>query len=398
MSLESDISDVLAHYWLEENLYCGMSSTEVFRRLSQKLSKPVTINDVRKVLGDMQAKGLVSTRQVQGEIYAYPKRPLLEPRDPLSKEDVGIYTKQLRLGGSQIEHRFFRRQVLDRYNQDPRYVVGDFGSSGSIFIKDEFYDDKDTLEADKVSIQTFGIGYRENGERIVAVILSDLGRLSKEHQQYWASFEIHEKCFLDSDYVKTSFGAEFTDRVSPFIAFIQELREINRICDLIGEPHLFRKTYEKGHPQGFDWITKPTALEFYSFAHVTDKLISENLNKKFFKGKVELKERIVSDEGEVPVEKGTLRLLDEYLTNYVRFPDPEPRKNMIATFKKIRELRQKPAHTPIEDDFDPSYFKRQRDLIYEAYGAVRILRLIFMNHPLAKSYKPPKWVHEGKIV
>ena len=386
MSLESEISDILAHYWLDENLYCGMSSMEVFRRLSQKLSKPVTINDVRKVLGDMQAKGLVSTRRIQGDFYAYPKRPLLEPRDPLSKEDVGIYTKQLRLGGSQIEHRFFRRQVLDRYKQDPRYVVGDFGSSGSIFIKDEFYDDKDTPEADKVSIQTFGIGYTKKGERIVAVILSDLGRLSREHQQYWASLEIHEECFLDSDYVKTSFGAEFTDRVSPFIAFVQELREINRICDLIGEPHLFKKTYEKGHPHGFDWITKPTTLEFYSFAHVTDKLISENLNKKFFKGKVELN------------EKGTLTLLDEYLTNYVRFPDPEPKKNMIAMFKKIRKLRQKPAHTTIKNDFDPLYFKRQRDLIYEAYRAIRILRLIFMNHPLAKLYKPPKWLHEGKIV
>lgn len=117
------------------------------------------------------------------------------------------------------------------------------GTSGFIGIKDEFYLDDSVPEADKISIQSFGKGYDSNGEEVVAVILAYLGRLSVEHQNYWSSYEIKEKCKLDADYVKTNFEAEWTDRVSIYRAFSKELEEINNICDLIGEPPLFKKNF-----------------------------------------------------------------------------------------------------------------------------------------------------------
>jgi len=314
------------------------------------------------------------------------------------EEEVGTYTKQLRLGGSQIEHRFFRRQVLDRYKQDPRYEFREWSFGGTILIKDEPYLDESVPEADKISTQHFGTGYTPNGEKVVAVILSYLGRLSVEHQCYWSSFEIKEKCLLDSDYVKASFEAEFSNRISIFSAFTQEIEEINKICNLIGEPPLFKKTFVNNLPKEFNWLTKPTRTEYNSFIHVLDKIISENINRGFFKEKISLKEEIPlgKDKARI-VDKGSIRLLDKYLKKYWRFPDPKPKDEMIKTFRAIRKMRQKPAHQTIDDNYNAVYFENQRRLIYRAYKAIRTLRLLLTNHPKAKSYVPPAWLQEGRI-
>jgi len=74
-----------------------------------------------------------------------------------------------------------------------------------------------------------------------------------------------------------------------------------------------------------------------------------------------------------------------------------PMDEMFDTFKKIRKLRTKPAHSVEEDVFDQEYFKEQRALFIEAYKALRMLRLIFQNHPQADRNKIPDWLYEGKI-
>lgn len=398
MALEEAFGDIIANYWLSDNPYCGMSLREVYNRLLEDFQIKATIEDVRSELQKMKENGKVSTREVHGDLWVYPKKKLLKIFDSSREEEVGTYRKQLRLGGSQIEHRFFRRQVLDRYKQDPRYRFEEWGYGGTILIKDGAYLDSSVPESDKISIQSFGIAYTGKGERVVTVILSYLGDLSVEHQRYWSSFEVKEKCSLDSDYVRTSFEAEFADRVSIFSAFTQELEEINKICSLIGEPPIFKKTFANNHPREFNWLTKPTISEYNSFIHTLDKMISENVHRDFFKGKINLNEEIQHETGKVRVvSKGSIRLLEEYLAKYWRFPDPEPKNEMIRTFKNIRKARQKPAHVAVEDKYDITYHQQQRNLIFQTYKAIRTLRLLLMNHPKAKSYVPPEWLQKGRI-
>ncbi len=62
---------------------------------------------------------------------------------------------------------------------------------------------------------------------------------------------------------------------------------------------------------------------------------------------------------------------------------------MIKTFRKVRELRQKPAHKVNANAFDQELFKQQRNIVINAYDAVRTLRLILANHPKVKK-NPPK--------
>lgn len=421
MSLKNKIRDIVANYWLNENKYCGLSSFHIYERM-QGLVGGVTQEDIKVILKEMEKSGEISTREIEGadrtyyritaqgveevvepgpyvDIWAYPKRKLLEKYDTSKAEKVGIYTKQLRLGGSQVSHRFFRRQVLDRYREDPRYVLEEWGTSGYIGIKDEFYLDDSVLEADKISIQSFGKGYDSNGEEVVAVILVYLGRLSVKHQNYWSSYEIREECNLDADYVKTNFGAEWTDRVSIYRAFSQELEEINNICDLMGEPPLFKRTFLDNAPKEFSRLTKPTKGQYTKFIHAVDKMISENINMKFFEGKINFQEKIsIGENKSRVVDKSSLRLLEEYLKKYWKFPDPKPKEDMIETFKHIRRMRQEPAHKITDDVYDFNYFQKQHELMDRVYRAIRTLRLILKNHPKARSYQSPKWLDEGRII
>lgn len=345
MSLESDISDILAYYWLERHPYCGVWLMEVFRVLRMKGEAQLTLHTIRDTIQKMRERDEVSTREIQGDLMVYPKRALLKPRDPLDVKDVGVYTKQLRLGGSQIEPRFFERQVLDRYRQDPRYRVNEYGASGSLSIKDHYYLDEDTPEEDKIAIKSFGTAYRKEDTQIITVMLVYLGQLSKKHQSHWASCEVHEECLLDPDFVKTNFEGEFTNRMSPFVAFLQELQEVNKLCELMNEPHLFRNSYQDSPPKDFGWITKPTSAEFVALVVATHKLTCDNLNKDFFKGKVELTEEIPMEGGKFRlVDKGRWRLLAEYLGQCNWFPESEPKDEIIQMFRKINKLRQKPVH------------------------------------------------------
>ena len=303
----------------------------------------------------------------------------------------GKYSYKLKKGGNNLKLVYFERAVLDRYKHDPRFKVVEYGVGGYLSIKDEYYLDESVLESEKVAIQSFVKGYKHNGTEVVGTLLIYLSQLSPEHQNYWASYEVAEVCKMDADSFQQEFMAEFTDRVSPFDAILQELKEINQLCDLMGEPHLFIKVFDIEDIDRFGWITKPTMGEFSALVHILDKLFSENLNKDFFRGKIPLKDNSDKD-------KGTISLLEEYMNTKIRFPDPGPKDEMIGVFRSIRKDRQKPAHKVSKDKYDPKYLKLQKDLIYSSYSAIRTLRLIFMNHPKTRRYKPPEGLQKGRIV
>ncbi|RJE68862.1 hypothetical protein AMS70_22360 [Acinetobacter sp. JS678] len=61
---------------------------------------------------------------------------------------------------------------------------------------------------------------------------------------------------------------------------------------------------------------------------------------------------------------------------------------MIKTFKNIRKLRQKPAHAIGKDLFDQNLLREQREIMKNAYCAVRTLRLMFASHPDVKKNSP----------
>lgn len=128
--------------------------------------------------------------------------------------------------------------------------------------------------------------------------------------------------------------------------------------------------------------------------------MSENINKDFFQNDVPKEIENEQKDGRVKIQnKGTLLILDDWLRKFFRTDDGIPWDNANKTFRKIRKLRQKPAHSINENIFDQRFFKEQRELIIEAYTSIRTLRMMIENHPKVRNSKNevPEWLRGGKI-
>ena len=169
----------------------------------------------------------------------------------------------------------------------------------------------------------------------------------------------------------------------------------------MNKPTLFKQSYLNKNLSEFSFLLKPTLKEYNNFIHLLDKLISDNLNKDFFEQDIPLEKEEERNDGKIIItQKGTIQLLDEWLDKFFKSNNQGHIKEIIPILKKIRKLRQKPAHTIEENKFDNIYYSKQRELLNNAYKAIRTIRLIFANHPTVK-LNPPKIIEPvflGKIL
>lgn len=313
------------------------------------------------------------------------------------------YNLALALGKPQLSIQAFDLSILEFYRNDPRYVYSTNDLDGMISVKDEHYDSEVMPDKDKQVVQTFGFAYDADMNRAVAVFLRYLADLGTEHQQVWKAKEVAGDYRIHPDYYRSSILGEFGERLPLFSAFLRELFVINQMSEAMGRPRLFRKDfgeYGEGAPKKFGFLVRPTLEEFNNFILLLDKLLSDNMDKSFFQGEVSDESETQRKDGKIQVQaKGTLQMLDEWITKTVHLPDPEPWQKSIGAFRKVRKLRQKPAHALDENDFDQKYFKEQRELVMDAYGAVRTIRLLLANHPKveAAGIEISKYLREGKI-
>lgn len=321
-------------------------------------------------------------------VCAYPSASALADAVQPAEFADRPFTLLLAQGRPQLDPIFFDLMILEEYRNDPRYSYSTSDIEGRISYRDEDH----LREQDHILLQTFGFALdRDNFRRYVGVYLRYLNDLTPEHQQRWASRQVRENLALHPDYVRTSMG-HWPERPSIYESFVEEQHHANEMAALMGRPPFWRAEFRgDDRPRNFGFLLRPTLNEFNAFVHTLDRMCSDNINVDFFRNGVELEEEIERADGRVEVRrKGSIRLLDEWLDR-VRFPDPEPRRLMIAAFRRIRNLRNSPAHTLRPDEFDQTYIQQQRELMIEAYGAVRTLRLILANHPAARDYEVPEW-------
>lgn len=154
----------------------------------------------------------------------------------------------------------------------------------------------------------------------------------------------------------------------------------------------------KNRPRGFEALLRPTLREFNEFVRLLDSMTSDNINLKFFQGDVPLERDVERKDGKVQVErKGSIQVLQEWIESRFRPKDKGPMDDLFATFREIRNLRNKPSHAPTEDEFSTKIAADQRELMKRAYGAVRLLRLILSNHPGAEAVQVDEHLADGQI-
>lgn len=330
-------------------------------------------------------------------ICVYPSTTYLNKYRDISAFSMSPFSRELALGQPQLKPLYFDLEVLDRYFRDPRYSFKFDDYSGRISYHEDGV--TDLRKEDQFFLETFGLGFDENKERVVTVYLRYLSDLTPEHQLYWQSKKAKQKCNMLPEYYANTIEGKWTTSYSVFSAFIEEQRVINELCIKIFDISLFNRSFEEEkRPKEFTFFLIPTLDNYNQFVSLLDKMVSDNINKSFFKGKVELFEQQTGADGlVVKKDKGTLRLLEEWLNKVYKTSDRTPIDDVFKPFKKIRRERQSPAHRIKENVYNKDFSVKQKNLIKEAYYSMQSLRLIFQAHKDSKSVNIPTWLDNGDI-
>lgn len=328
----------------------------------------------------------------------YPTCEYLKQNADISTVEDKPFSKMLLFGAPQLRPIYFDLFVLEPYFNDPRYDFINHDNCGSIHIINE-ENSKGMHKKDQVYLETFGVGADVNDHKVIAVFLRYLSDFSPEHQQMWHTRMREDKCRLDSDYFRSSYLGEWSEGISIYKAVLQEIKMINELSLLLSKPKLFREDYHEDRPKLFGTILRPTLKNYYEFIQLLDKMLSDNLNTNFFKNdgiSFEIEE--VRKDGKIVVKnKSSLNLFEEWLRRYYKAKNVEIFDEIFMPLRKIRKLRNKPAHSVIDDDYDLGIHKKQNELIRDIFESLSSIRLVFQNHPKTKSYSLPRWYDISKI-
>ncbi|MGP1388055.1 MAG: hypothetical protein ACTS2F_31270 [Thainema sp.] len=255
-------------------------------------------------------------------------------------------------------------------------------------------------EEDQIFLKSFGLGFDLKLNRTVAVALRDLARLSAEHQVFWGTKElpVNEYKVL-TDYFENQIKGNWIFSRSVFSAFVDEINAIYKLTTAIFGVSIFREelTGEK-RPRNFTFFFSPTSKNYYDFINLLDKYISENINKAFFKDKVDLEQlNLIDDNVYERVQKGTLRILEEWLSDFFKYADENIPKEIVKPFKKVRSERQKPAHKVIDNQYDPIYTEKQKEIMELCYFSMRSIRKNIETHPKAKRIELPESIDADNV-
>ena len=328
-------------------------------------------------------------------VCLYPTAQSIAESIDLSTYDDQPFTKLMVLANPKLLLVPFRLDVLEYYQRDPRYEFRFSGRSGWIQMLDEYRDHLE--ESDKVDV-SFGLGYDEEGDRVVVVYLYRLDRLSGKLQRIWKEFLVDGQVKVSEDYVTATLDGQPVEANSVYDAIVFEQVEINKLFELLERVPLFRETYEEQRPPQFSFFVKPTQGSYDNFIHLLDKMLSDNMNITSFGGDVARLERVEFDNGEFESRpKGSISMLEEWLS--LRYPtaSPEDRLAIVKPLREVRSLRQRPAHKIIEDKYDKQFYKRQDELVWKVYEALHNLRCLLATDPSVTCYEPPFWVREFPV-
>jgi len=360
----------------------------------------VSVNPHIKRLPDLPAERQIALLGEEPDrTCLYPSADLVHQHGRVADFDDRPFSKMLLLGAPQVEAQGFDLGVLERYHSDPRYDFRFFDHAGRIDLTDEASEAGTMLERDDVFLQTFGVGYGEGRVRLAVVYLRYLSRLSPDHQQYWRSFLYRGSFSVHPEYYRSSILGAFPEYGSYAGAILTEMRLINRLVHGIFGKRLFVETHDENRPSCLGPFFRPTLRNYNEFVLGMDKLLSENLDREFFRGEVALEEEKEREDGKIVVsQRGTISLLNEWLRGAIRWSDEEEAvRVIIKPLQYVRRERQAPAHKLQENNYSAKYDEKQHEIFRDVYVALFNFRATLAEHPNAPAIEVPRYIANGNI-
>lgn len=308
------------------------------------------------------------------------------------------FSRAMLLGEAQLSFVTFELGVLGRYRHDPRYVLKFYDYMGDTFISDAYYGSDEVPARDKICVKSFGLAVDVNQIPHIVVFYRYLADLTPEHQQYWNSFRA-EHVPMCEEYYKSSILGDWWENRSIRYAIQEEMRLINELTTTVFEKKLFRREMTEDLPFDLSAFLIPSAENFATFIHSWDKLLSDNVDKRFFKGRVDPNFEETLPDGRVSVvAKGTIMLLQEWLDKIITGNDKAKIVDAIVNpIRQIRKLRQKPAHNFQVNQFSQEFHKQRHEVLKDVLGSLSCFRVVLARHPKAKGMDVPDWLDGEEI-
>ncbi len=408
--LKSDLLKKIINYYLESGNFNGLPNYQIDESDINEMESLIKEGLIEAISGsdvlNPHIRGfdlnlsiehqIINAKNTKGITCFYPTEKALKGVEVNYQKP---YTAILQSGRGQFDIIYFDIEILERYINNPKFLVMDNGYRGKICTKDDFYDEDVTSEY----IKDYGMAYMEGEKlnRAIAVFVTDLAKLSPKIQMMWKGFELENqnKCKVGKGFIKNLIMGEWVTEYWIFHALLDEMIIINKQCDAMEIPKLFSHTYGTSYtdmPEGYRNILLPTLKNYYDFVLVLEKLVVHNISIKTFQ-KDTLSIKGISRKDSKGNDKGSIAMLAEWLKNNTK-TNFDIDEVIIKPIKFIRKIRQVPAHELTSNVYNIDVFEKQKKLMMDTYGAIRIIRILFMRHPLTKDIEVPNDLLEGNNI
>ena len=326
---------------------------------------------------------------------AYPSKRALSDVDI---DATMPYTGMLRKGIKQFDIIFFDIEILERYANNPKFFIIDNGYRGSIYPEDQYLEEN---EIDNEYVKNYGMAYIDGPtfKRAIGVFAYDLSKMTAKKQQLWRAFELEsqDKCHVCPGFVKNLIIGEWVTEMWIFHAIIDEMKAINSLCTAMNIPPFYNHTYGTHFsemPEGYRNILLPTKKNYYDFVLVIEKMLVHNISYKTFTvdGVYVKKVNRQNDKGE---NRGSLQMLEEWLCLNTTVSLDDIQRVIVSPLKRVRKIRQVPAHELTSNEYDVKYYTEQFNLINDIYGALASIRNLLSTNPITKCVKIPDYLIDG---
>lgn len=326
-------------------------------------------------------------------VAIYPTKEYLKTVDIREEKP---FTKMLAEGTEQLRILYFNVDILQMYYDNPLYKISDYGYRGYIDVVDPEADD---LHSEY--IKDFGVAYPStepyDADRAIGVFLRDLSKLNYEAQCKWRGCMLRnqDQFIINKGFVDNLIYCNWVKDVWIFDALLEEIKYINLLCKNIGLPPLFKNEYSINDDElmGYKILLIPSKKNYYEFVTALEKLVVNNLNFDFFTYDKIHYILPIERKNEDGTFKGTIVLIEEWMnTNYFSANEQGQKvfkEYVTSTLRKIRKIRQVPAHDLYSNQYDKSFYRQQNELIKETYDSISQLRFIFQHHPKNKNIEIP---------
>ena len=298
------------------------------------------------------------------------------------------YTLKLALGTPLYAFDFFDPTVLHRYH-----------NLSECAIKNDI---QGILNLPYVTISfSKAIWFSDSGQpltEVLALSLEQLVRLSEFDQEHWHSMSLPVEGTIHPDILHPLMEGVYRQRLSIFEALHEEMMAVNGLCNVLEKPPLFimsQGSFSDIWNMGF--ITPTTLSAFKTFFLQFQIQLLQNVNPKFLHAIAPAP--VVRSFKRTPTplrrpSKTSLERLADWMADTFPIGGQPPLKRLIALIKKNRvglekRLAQEDPHLT-----DPSLLYEQRRLIWNAYLAIKWIRIQFEQasgtsfeplHPLART-------------